>query len=76
MIVVIRNWPLVDRVGVPSMLITGVPRTSPSTFAVVPGCASVNGSGAKAATPNSARTGRAQRARVRERERRVTTRPI
>lgn len=48
-IVVIRSCPVVCRAGLPSMVITGVPLSSPSTFAVSPGCATENGSGAKPA---------------------------
>ncbi|GAA3232618.1 hypothetical protein GCM10020256_48070 [Streptomyces thermocoprophilus] len=62
--VTIRSSPLVRRVGAPEMVITGVPLLSPSTFAVIPGCASTNGSGAKAAVAIRAATGRPQTARA------------
>lgn len=75
-IVVIRSSPSVVRVGVPVIVMTGFPLSSPRTSAVLPGCATVNGRGAKAAVPNRASTGSAQSARARGRERRMATRPI
>lgn len=75
-IVVILSCPSVGRVSAPVMVITGRPSSLPSTSAVTPGRARVNGSGAKAAVPKRARTGSAQRARTRGRVRRVSTHPI
>src|SRR5688572_30903343 len=72
-IVVIRSWPLVSRTGAPEMVITGVPLFSPSTFAVIPGCATENGSGANTAVARRATTGAAQTARAWGRVRREST---
>lgn len=66
--VVIRSCPVVCRAGLPSMVITGLPLSSPSTFAVSPGCATENGSGAKPTTASSATTGAEPMARLRRRE--------
>lgn len=72
-IVVIRSCPLVCLVGAPEIVITSAPLFSPRTFAVMPGCATENGSGAKAAVASSATTGSAQTARAWGRERREST---
>ncbi|GGJ18146.1 hypothetical protein GCM10010121_031330 [Streptomyces brasiliensis] len=60
--VVIRSCPLVSRMGAPEMVITCAPLFFPSTFAVIPGCATENGNGAKTAVAINATTGTPQTA--------------
>lgn len=71
--VVIRSCPVVSRVGAPEIVMTGVPLFSPSTFAVIPGCATENGNGASPTVANNATSGSAQTARARGRVRREST---